>query len=74
MTLDSIAETVDQKTGIGKDNALAATRVVLEQVKGKLPAIAQGYVDNLLTGGQPEQPAAEGGGGLGGMLGKVLGG
>jgi hypothetical protein len=72
MNLESIAETVDKKTGIGKDNAMAATRVVLEQVKGKLPTLAQGYIDKLLQGGSEEAPG--GAPTAAGMLGKVLGG
>lgn len=71
MNLESIAEMVDKKTGIGRENALAATRVVLEQVKGRLPTLAQGYVDTLLQGGSTEESPASG---AAGMLGKVLGG
>ena len=70
MTLESIADMVDQKTGIGKDNAVAATRVVLQQVKSKLPAMAQGYIDKLLTPDATPGTSS----GAAGMLGKVLGG
>lgn len=74
MDLDSLTKIVQEKTGLDEAKAKMAVQVVLQQVKGKLPAPAQGYIDTLLTG------SGEGGesggsiqdmvkGGLGSLLG-----
>ena len=72
MTLESIAKMVDEKTGIGESNATMAVRIVLEQVKGKLPTMAQGYVDQILQGESSGESSASDV--ASGLLGKVLGG
>jgi len=62
---------VQDKTGLDEDKARMAVTLVLNQVKGKLPAPAQGYIDTMLS----NKESSGGGladtikGGLGGMLG-----
>lgn len=69
MNVDTLSKLVQDKTGISKENADAAVRLVLEKVKEQLPAPAQGFVDQMLG-----QQSADAGAGAAGMLGKLMGG
>ena len=54
MDLETLTKMVSEKTGIGEDKAEMAVRMVLGQVKEKLPAPAQGYIDQMLGSDTPE--------------------
>lgn len=71
MDLDSLTKLVQEKTGLDEEKAKLAVTIVLNQVKSKLPAPAQGYVDQLL-GGEGGAPSSVGDmlkDGLGGLMG-----
>lgn len=70
MNLESLSSVVQEKTGISKEHADMAVRVVLEKVKEQLPGPAQGMVDKVLAG----ESLSDAGGGLGSMLGGLMGG
>jgi hypothetical protein len=63
--MDELVKLVSQKTGIPESTARQAVEVVLNYVKGKLPAPIAAQVDNVIQGG--------GAGGLGKGLGGILG-
>ena len=69
MNLDSLTKLVQEKTGLDEMKARLAVTVVLGQVKEKLPAPAQGYIDQMLgeEGGSSLGDMVKGG--LGGLLG-----
>lgn len=74
MDLQSLTKIVSEKTGLGEDKAKMAVQVVLQQVKAKLPAPAQGYIDQMLNEGDSEPSAGDSVkdavvSGLGGLLG-----
>ncbi len=66
--MDELVQLVAQKTGLSQDQARAATQVVIDFLKSRLPAPVASQIDGVLKGG--------GGGlgdmtkGLGGMFGK----
>ncbi len=63
--MDELVKLVSQKTGIPESTAQQAVEVVLNYIKGKLPAPIAAQVDNVVKGGG----AAGLGKGLGGILG-----
>jgi len=65
--MDSLIEQIVEKTGVSEEIAKTIVDMVLENVKGQLPANMQGMVDSFLGGG-----GADAGGGLGNMLGGFL--
>ncbi len=64
--MDELAKVVSQKTGLSIEQSKAAAQVVIDYLKGKLPAPIAGQIDNVLKGGGMGDMAK----GLGGMLGK----
>ena len=67
--MDQLVKLVSQKTGLSEEKSRMAVEIVIEYLKGKLPAPIAGQIDGLLAGD-------EGGGledlakkGLGGLLG-----
>jgi hypothetical protein len=71
MDLDSLTKLVQEKTGLDEAKARMAVTVVLNQVKDKLPAPAQGYIDQMLGGEEGGDTSVSDivKGGLGGLLG-----
>lgn len=65
--MDDLVRTVESKTGLSHDQAMAAAKAVVDYLKGKLPAPVAGQLDNVLQGGTGMGDMAKG---LGGMLGK----
>ncbi|CAG0977757.1 hypothetical protein ANRL3_01924 [Anaerolineae bacterium] len=65
--MDELVKVVAQKTGLGEDQARAATQVVLDYLKSKLPGPVAGQIDAVLKGSGNIGDLAKG---LGGMLGK----
>lgn len=61
--MDEIVSQVVQRTGIPEDKARMAVKVVLDQLRGRLPAPIASQLDSALGGG------AGGGGGAAGSLG-----
>ena len=59
--MDEIVKLVVAKTGIGEDKARMAVELVVQHLKGKLPGALGAQLDSALAGG----------GGLGGVLGKL---
>lgn len=66
--MDSLIQQIVEKTGVSEEIAQTIVDMVLENVKGQLPANMQGMVDSFLGGGGD----AGAGGGLGNMLGGFL--
>jgi len=65
--MNELVQMVSQKTGIGEDKARQAVQVVVEHLKGRLPAPLASQLDNYVQGNQQGGES----GGLGGLLGKV---
>ncbi|MGC1374754.1 MAG: hypothetical protein WA821_00925 [Anaerolineales bacterium] len=49
--MDELVALVSKKTGLSKDQATAAVKVVLDFIKSKLPAPVAAEVDAVLGGG-----------------------
>ena len=60
--MDELVKMVAARTGIPEDKARMAVELIVQHLKGKLPEPLAGQIDAALTGG---------GGGLGGLLGKL---
>lgn len=60
--MDELVKLVVARTGIPEDKARMAVEVVVQHLKGKLPAPLAGQLDSALSGG---------GGGVGGLLGNL---
>lgn len=71
MTLDSLVQIVNEKTGIGEDNATLAVKTVLQQLKGKMPEVAHPYIDGMLGDEASESSQIQGA--AADLLGKVFG-
>ena len=69
MDVDSLTAMVSEKTGLDEGKAKMAVVAVLTQVKEKLPAPAQVYVDQMLGEEAAESVTDAIKGGLGGLLG-----
>ncbi len=69
MDVDSLTAMVSEKTGLDEAKAKMAVVAVLTQVKEKLPAPAQMYVDQMLGEEATESVTDAIKGGLGGLLG-----
>jgi hypothetical protein len=74
--MDELIAQVSQRTGLPPDKARLAVQVVIEQLKGRLPAPIAGHLDQFLATGSTggAQKGAGAGGladiaqGLGGMF------
>jgi hypothetical protein len=64
--MDALIAQIVEKTGVSEEVAKTIVDMVLENVKGQLPANMQGMVDSLLGGGGGDA------GGLGNLLGGFL--
>ena len=60
--MEELVKLVATRTGLSEDKARMAVELVVQHLKGKLPGPLGGQIDAALSGG---------GGGLGGMLGKI---
>ena len=60
--MDELVKMVASRTGIPEDKARMAVELVVQHLKGKLPGPLGSQLDAAISGG---------GGGLGGMLGKL---
>jgi hypothetical protein len=73
MDLETLTKMVQDKTGLDEAKAKMAVTVVLSQVKEKLPAPAQVYIDQILGGAQGDGSSSSIAdvvkGGLGGLMG-----
>jgi hypothetical protein len=65
--MEELVALVVAKTGISEKQAEMAVEVVLNFVKGKLPPVVSGQIDNLLEGKGDLGAAADA---LGGLFGK----
>lgn len=65
--MDEVVKLVSEKTGLSEEMSRMAVEVVINYLKGKLPAPVAGQLDSVLSG------AGEGGG-LEGLAKKGLGG
>lgn len=65
--MDELVKVVESKTGLSHDQAMAATKAVIDYLKSKLPAPVAGQLDNVLKGGGGLADMAKG---LGGIMGK----
>jgi hypothetical protein len=57
--MDELVNLVSQKTGLSEDKARSAVQVVVEHLRGRLPAPLAGQLDSFLSGS-----GTGGGGGL----------
>lgn len=65
--MDEIVQQVSQRTGIPEDKARQAVEIVVNQLKGRLPAPIASQLDSALGGGGQLGNLSKG---LGGMFGK----
>lgn len=65
--MDELVKLVSEKTGLSEDISQKAVDVVLNYIKGKLPAPIAGQIDGLLSGGGDLGDIA---GTVGGLFGK----
>jgi hypothetical protein len=75
-TMSEIANLLQQKAGLSPEKAQQVEKIVVEHIMARVPPQFQGMLSSVLgTGANPAEgtPAAEGSGGLGGMLGSVTG-
>jgi|SwirhisoilCB1_FD_contig_31_13544298_length_452_multi_2_in_0_out_0_1 uncharacterized protein (DUF2267 family) len=49
--MDELVSLVSQKTGLSEDKARSAVQVVIEHLKGRLPAPLASQLDSYLSGG-----------------------
>jgi hypothetical protein len=49
--MDELVNLVSQKTGLSEDKARSAVQVVIEHLKGRLPAPLPSQLDSYLSGG-----------------------
>jgi hypothetical protein len=71
-TMSEITDILQQKTGMGADQAQEVEQLILQVVMSKVPPEFQGIVSSVLgTGGASAAPAS--GGGLGNLLGMAEG-
>ena len=68
--LEQIAQQVAAKTGLSDEMAMTAVKVVIDQLKQRLPPPVAGQLDALLAG----DDESGGGGGLAGMAKGLFGG
>jgi nucleoid DNA-binding protein len=66
--MDELVKMVTQKTGISQDQARQAIDVVMNYLKGKLPANMSSMLDSVMKGQAPNMGDVQSG--LGGMFGK----
>ncbi len=62
--MDELVKAVSQKTGLPEDQARQAAQVVIDYLKGKLPAPVAGQIDAVLQGGGGMPDLSKGVGGL----------
>ncbi len=65
--MNELVKMVSKKTGLSEEKAKIAVDLVVEYLKGKLPAPVAGQIDSVLGGGGAMGDVAKG---LGGILGK----
>jgi hypothetical protein len=51
VAMDELVSLVSQKTGLSEDKARSAVQVVIEHLKGRLPAPLASQLDSYLSGG-----------------------
>lgn len=49
--MEELVTLVESKTGLSHDQAMAATKAVIDYLKSKLPAPVASQIDGVLTGG-----------------------
>ncbi len=65
--MDELVKTVEQKTGLPHDQAMAAAQAVIDYLKSKLPGPVAAQIDGVLQGSGGMGDLAKG---MGGMFGK----
>jgi len=67
--MDELVQVVSQKTGLSEEKSRQAVEIVLEYLKGKLPAPIAGQLDNIMSGSEGLDLGDMTSKGLGGLLG-----
>ena len=67
--MDELVQLVSQKTGLSEEKSRQAVEIVLEYLKGKLPAPIAGQLDNIVAGSEGLDLGDMASKGLGGLFG-----
>lgn len=67
--MDELVQVVSQKTGLSQEKSRQAVEIVLEYLKGKLPAPIASQLDNVVAGSEGVDLGDMASKGLGGLFG-----
>jgi hypothetical protein len=71
--MNEIAEILQQRAGLGPDQAQEIAKVIVDLIKSKIPPEFQGIAGQFLDGSADSQAGSSALGGLGGLLGAAEG-